>query len=264
MILQKDDRFDSITSILESTGKVSVAKLAIQLSVTPETIRRDLSELENEGRLTRIHGGAVPFIQNKKEMEFQRKLDINREAKMEIARHAAEQIEDGDYIAIDVGSTTVHIADSIQNLHNITVVTNSLAATERFNLALEEKRMTGKVIMLGGVSNPEQSSVAGVLTLNMLRQIKIDKVFLSCGGLTDATVYDYDLDESLVSSEMVKQSAEIILLADASKIGATSYFTICPFENINEVISDRSCPNEWQDLLEQKEIVWTTVKPGGE
>lgn len=260
MNLQKEDRIEAIINILETSGKVLVSKLAIQLGVTPETIRRDLSELEQNEVVTRIHGGAIPFVQNKKEMAFQRKLDINKEAKMAIALQAAQRIEDGDYIAVDVGTTTVHIADAIQNLHNITVITNSLAATERFNLALEEKRMTGKVIMLGGVSNPEQFSVAGALTLNMLGNMKIDKAFLSCGGVTDTKVYDYDLDESLISSRMVEQSAKTILLADASKIGKVSYFSVCQFEEIEEVISDESCPDEWRLLLKQKEIVWTTVK----
>ncbi|MHA6259261.1 DeoR/GlpR family DNA-binding transcription regulator [Sporosarcina sp. CAU 1771] len=260
MNLPKDDRMKAVTKHVLDSGKVTVAKLASTLGVTPETIRRDLSELEQIEVITRIHGGAIPFVPNAKEMVFQRKLEVNKDAKIAIAVQAAKRIENGDYIAIDIGTTTVHIADAIEDVHDVTVITNSLAATERFNLALEEKRMTGKVIMLGGISNPEQFAVSGVFTLNMLGDMKIDKVFLSCGGLTEKGIYDYDLDESLISSKMIEQSSEKILLVDSTKVGETSYFSICPTEEVNEIISERSCPIEWETIMRKNEVVWTTVE----
>ncbi|UZN00445.1 hypothetical protein OL548_13150 [Lysinibacillus sp. MHQ-1] len=137
---------------------------------------------------------------------------------------AAKRIGDGDTIAIDTGTTTVHIADFLLAVDDITVVTNSIAAAVQFNLAIEERRMTGKVILLGGTANPRQSSVAGAMTLEMLDNMNFDKAFISCGGISEGVVYDYDLDESLISKKMQKHSKVNYLLADASKINGKSFF----------------------------------------
>lgn len=259
MILEKEERHEYITTILNKDGKVKVTKLAHELNVTPETIRRDLAELEDEGQCKRIHGGAIPYEDINKELAFERKLDIFKEEKMRIAKVAAARIQNGDHIAIDVGTTTIHIADMINGLEDLTVVTNSLAAAHRFNVALEEKRMTGKVMVLGGFLNPEQFSMAGTITLETLNRIKIDKAFLSCGGVSNSTVFDYDFEESLVSSKMLNQSSQSILLVDSSKIGVTSYFSICSLLEVNEVISDAICPIEWQDIHGNNRVKWTTV-----
>ncbi|KMY48432.1 DeoR/GlpR family DNA-binding transcription regulator [Peribacillus loiseleuriae] len=254
----KEERQRLIIQWVNEEKRVSVAKLATTFSVTPETIRRDLTELEEQERLTRVHGGAVLYTKLEEEQIFLRKLDMNRAEKEQIAIVATSRIKDGDTIAIDVGTTTVHIADFIQNVQNLTVVTNSLAAADRFNQAIEEKRMTGKVIMLGGLTNPAQSSVSGAMTLEWLNHMHVDQAFISCGGIVADTIYDYDLEESLVSAKMMAISKKNILLTDSSKIGVPSYFSFGQASQFAEVISDQSCPKEWQEWYKQ----WTITKRG--
>lgn len=147
-----------IVKQLEVHDKVLVMDLANVLNVTPETIRRDLAELEMNEQLTRIHGGAVPFIPTQREMIYEKKMSLYLEEKKRIAKRAAELIQHGDTIALDLGTTTVHIADMIEDVQSLTVVTNSLSAAIRFNLALEERRISGQVIMLPGITNPYQAS----------------------------------------------------------------------------------------------------------
>ena len=81
--------------------------------------------------------------------------------------------------------------------------------------------------MLGGLTNPAQSSVAGAMTLDWLGHMHLDKAFISCGGIVKDTIYDYDLDESLVSAKMMAISKKNILLADSSKIGSSVFLFIC-------------------------------------
>ena len=83
--------------------KVWVTDLARMQNVTPETIRRDLAEMESNGKLTRVHGGAVPFSSAQREMVYEKKMSLNIEAKKRIAKRAADLIQDGDTIAVDVG-----------------------------------------------------------------------------------------------------------------------------------------------------------------
>lgn len=251
MTYTKLERFDYILKRLKKDEKIIVVQVADALQVAPETIRRDLQELEEQKLLTRVHGGAVKYVHLRKEPEFLRKLHMQMEAKRRIAKAAANMICDGDTIAIDVGTTTVHIADFIRDVVNVTIVTNSIAAAVQFNLAIEEKRMTGKVILLGGMTNPEQSSVAGAMTLEFLSRMKIEKAFLSCGGVDEGMVFDYDLDESLVSAKMVENSYRRILLADASKLNQKSFYRICYWNDITEIICNQECPQEWIQLQEK-------------
>ena len=204
--------------------------------------------------LTRVHGGAVLYTKLETEKAFSRKLDINRVEKEQIALEAISRIEDGDTIAIDIGTTTVHIANFIKDVQNLTVVTNSIAAADRFNQAIEEKRVTGKVILLGGVTNPAQSSVTGAMTLQWLSQMQMDKAFISCGGMIADTIYDYDLDESLVSAKMIANSKKNILLADSSKIGSPSFFAFSKVSYFDEVISNKPCPIEWKECYKKWHI----------
>lgn len=252
----KEERQQLIIKWVNEEKRVSVAKMATKFSVTPETIRRDLNELEALEQVTRVHGGAVLFTKIEKEQAFLRKFDLNREEKEQIALEAIKRIEDGDTIAIDVGTTTVHLASFIQDVKNITIVTNSIATADRFNQVIEEKRITGKVIMLGGQTNPAQSSVSGAMTLEWLGHMHVDKAFISCGGMVADTIYDYDLDESLVSAKMMACSKKSYLLADSSKIGTPSFVSFCQASQIDEVICTRPCPKEWKEWYRQ----WTIVK----
>lgn len=258
MTYSKLERFHHILDQLQERQKISVMDIAEQMEVAPETIRRDLDELEERKLLTRVHGGAIPFLNLRTEPQFKRKMDMQKEAKRKIAKAAANRIEDDDTIGVDVGTTTLYLADYLEGLHNLTVVTNSLAAAERFNLALEEGRMTGKVILLGGITNPAQASVAGPITVEWLNKMNLDKAFLSCGGIRDGIVFDFDMDESLVSSKMLERSNRRILLADATKIGQQSFYSICSMDELTEVLCEEPCPEDWAEY----EQLWTVVEGG--
>jgi len=258
MTYAKIERFEFILKQLEVDGKIVVATIAEELQVAPETIRRDFDELEQQHLLTRVHGGAVNYTNVRNEPAFLRKLQMQKEAKRNIARLAASRICDGDTIAVDTGTTTVHIADFLLAVDDITVVTNSIAAAVQFNLAIEERRMTGKVILLGGTTNPRQSSVTGAMTLELLGNMNFDKAFISCGGISEGKVFDYDLDESLISKKMLDHSKMEFLLADASKINGKSFYQICHIEECSEILCDIACPLEWQ-MYEEK---WTVCNGG--
>ncbi len=245
--MNKDERHHFILKQLEVHDKVWVTDLARMQNVTPETIRRDLAEMELNEQLMRVHGGAVPFSSAHKEIVYEKKMSLNIEAKKRIAKRAADLIQDGDTIAVDVGTTTVHIADMIEDVYGLTIVTNSLSAAIRFNLAIEERRMTGQVIMLPGVTNPYQASVKGTYTVEFLKRFNFNRSFISCGGVTKDAIHDFDMDESLVSEVMIECSSEAILLTDSSKLNKKSLFEICPISNITKIICDEGKPFVWYE-----------------
>ena len=93
------------------------------------------------------------------------------------------------------------------------------------------------------------------MTLKWLEHFQFHKAFISCGGLLIDGIYDYDLDECLVSSTMIENSKESILLVDHSKVNSPSLVKISEVEKVHEIISDGPCPINWGDLHN----MWTEV-----
>lgn len=243
--MNKDKRKLEIKRLVYEAGKITVNDLAHTLSVTPETIRRDLDELEGNHEITRVHGAAIPYAAGEVEMIFDKKMNVNLNEKRALARTAASMINHGDTIAVDVGTTTMHIGDMLENVMGVTVITNSLAAAQTFNNAIEDGRMTGQVIVLPGVTNPAQASIKGSYTINFLNKFHFDKAFISCGGLLEKAVYDYDMEESLVSTTMIEACNESILLVDDSKLGEKTLFEVSPIKEIDKIICNVPKPEGW-------------------
>ncbi len=255
-----NERHEYILDQLKNQKKILVANLASNLNVTPETIRRDLDMLEKEKKLQRVHGGAVKYHQLKSEPHFLKKMNLRSIEKEKIGKKAAEFIQDGDTIMMDVGTTTIHLARAISNVQGVTIVTNSLAAAEILNHRLENKEFEGKIIVLGGVTIPEQKSIVGSLTCKMLESFRFDKVFISCGGVTVDQISDYDFEECLVSEAMVERANQVFLLSDSSKIDHQSFYKICPLTLVDYVICDQEMPNNWKEKHVSMMFQWITAK----
>lgn len=247
--MNKDQRHAQINQLVSQRGKVSVNDLAELLTVTPETIRRDLDELESNQLITRIHGAAIPYAPEEVEMMFTKKMAVNKKAKQRIAQACLNLMHSGDTIAVDIGTTTLFLGELINDLEDITIITNSLAAAQSFNIAIEDGRMTGQVIVLPGFTNPAQASIKGSYTIDFLKKFHVDKALISCGGLLEAAVYDFDMEESLVSKTMIDCCDQAILLVDQSKLGVRTLFEVTPLSAIDLVVCDSPAPQDWQGPL---------------
>lgn len=258
------ERHQYIITKLSKEKKVFVTTLAKELGVTPETIRRDLDILESEKKLQRIHGGAVKYHQTNNEPHFVKKMNLYANEKRAIGKKTAEFIKDGDTVMIDVGTTTIHLASSISGVRGVTIVTNSLAAAQELNNRLENKEFEGKVIVLGGVTNPEQKSIVGALTCKFLENFRFDKVFLSCGGISIDSVSDYDCEECVVSSVMVERANQVFLMADSSKLDNEAFYSICSLSKVDYIICDQAMPNEWKNRQLDTMLRWVIAEVGAE
>ncbi|MGV2875834.1 DeoR/GlpR family DNA-binding transcription regulator [Macrococcus capreoli] len=234
----KDHRLNKIVHLVEQSGKISVNDLSALLKVTKETIRRDLSELEEEKRISRIHGAAIPFQSNSKELYYHRKLALHEDEKRRVAQQAARLIESNDMIVVDGGTTTVHIPEFLYGIKGLKVVTTSLTFALKFNEALETGRVEGELIMAPGNSYYQQNTVKGAVTLKFLSECYFDKAFISCGGYTEDVVTEYDLEETEVSKMMMQQSAQSYLLTDQTKAGKVRAFKIADTKSFNQIIVD--------------------------
>lgn len=250
MSLTYEERKYTILAQLATQGKVQVQALAQLFEVSTETIRRDLDRLEKEGELRKVYGGAVRVRSGMIEAPFQKRSQLQLQEKKAIGAAAASLIEDGETIMLDNGTTTLEIMRQLQHRSLVTVITNSVPI---LTTALES--FAGKIIFAGGEIHAAVQAATGPAAHDMLEQFKVNKAFISAGGVsfTDG-ITDYMLDEALISRKMMERAEEAILVADHTKFGRSTFAKIAPVEHISMVITDSACPAEWIESLHRLEI----------
>lgn len=239
---KRNERLNLIRKRVDQYGQVAVKDLAIFLQVTPETVRKDLETLENDKLITRTHGGAIQYNHINKEKSYANKWQKQSQVKERIAKKAALQIQSGEIIVIDGGTTTGRIPQYLNDITQTTIVTNSLKIADELNRAIEEQRIQAEVIMLAGKTNTEQDVVRGHMTNELLQRFKFDKAFISCGSFDTSDCYEFDLEEAHASHIMIQKSQLSYLLADSSKRDAHASYRIDAFSEIDYMISDYAKP----------------------
>lgn len=250
MSLTYEERRHTILSQLDLEGKVHVHFLAERFGVTTETIRRDLDRLEKEGRLRKVYGGAVRMRSGINEPTFVKRSQMHLPEKQAIGRLAASLIEDGETVILDNGTTTLEIMRELKDRSHVTVITNSVPV---LNCALEQ--FQGKIIFAGGEVNAGYQAAVGITAHELLKQFKVNKAFISAGGISlSEGITDYHLEEALISRKMMERAEESILVADHSKLGVTTFAQIAPIEQISMVLTDSGCSREWKDAFARLDV----------
>jgi len=261
-----EERKQKILDDLNRRGKVKVVDLAEYFQVSSETIRRDLDVLESCGLLKRVYGGAVKRVfASAAEPSFQQRTNVRLREKRAIAAKAAEFVQDGEAIAIDVGTTMLELALQLKGKKDLTIVTNAVPVATALTELLCSGELTGRVFLLGGNLNPRQQSMSGRFTESMLCQFHISKAFISAGGISlDFGVSDYDPDESFISRAMIDVADEVIVLADHSKIGVRALCKICDLESADIMVCDRELPDSWREHPQAMKGNWIVAATGTE
>ncbi|MDF2670115.1 MAG: DeoR family transcriptional regulator [Paenibacillus sp.] len=222
--------------IVEYTRQYRVATvtdLAKEFNVHEATIRRDLMEIEQEGLLKRTHGGAIVEHWTHDEPSFNDRFNTQLEQKMRIGKLAANMVQDGEHIIIDSGTTTLHIAKNLVHRSNITVVTNDI------NIASELRDASGiKVVLTGGDLYPSSYMLNGMFTDQVLGSLHVEKAFIGIPALHP--VHGLMHPEALLvpaKKGMIRAAQEIIVVADDSKIGKLSLYTVAPTSSIHTLIT---------------------------
>ena len=238
-----------IMDLLEEKGNVIVSELSSLLSVTEETIRRDLEGLKKEGLLKRTYGGAIPTNRVSLELSFKAREVENREEKKAIGKVAAALIKNGDALMFDASTTALEVAKQIGAKKGLTVITSSLA------VVLELIGRSGvTVISTGGVFHSRSLSYVGPLAEERVRNYHVDKLFFGAKGIAIARVTDSYEAVTQLKKTMVESAEEAILVIDRSKFNKMALVSIVPLEAINKVITDRGIPSEYKKLLSDQGI----------
>lgn len=243
-----------ILDLIELNGFVSVSKIAGNLDVSEMTIRRDLVLLEERGLLARTHGGAVSSASNPREVfdleepAFKRRRHRNARAKTAIATAAAALIGPGETIGIDVGTSTLTLAEAIVDRPDLRVFTNSLRA------AMTLSASKSPVYVLGGeVRNPEQS-VVGSRAVGELQNYNIDRVFIGVSGLIESGFFDYSVEDTEVKRAFIARADQVVILCDSSKFDHRALARVCELSGANILVTDAPPPAHLARALEAADI----------
>lgn len=235
-----EQRRTVILRALEQRGSVTVVDLAQRLDVSMMTIRRDLVELEKEGVLRRVHGGAVSARGRAYEPLFPHRSGVMSDEKERIGRAAAALVADGDSIALDVGTTTLEVARHLVNRQNLTVITPSLHVA---NLFLAQPGV--RLIVSGGIARPIEGSLIGELARYAFKRLFVDRVFLGVASL-DALhgISESNWDDALIKQAMIASAKEVVVLADSSKFNKVAFAHVADFPQFHRLITDREPPDD--------------------
>ncbi|MFC5700801.1 DeoR/GlpR family DNA-binding transcription regulator [Cohnella faecalis] len=257
MSISSEERKRVILEHLRLEGRVKVPDLSRRCGVSEETVRRDLFVLEREGRVKRVYGGAVLSDPANYEPPYLQRQKARAEEKVRIGRAAAELIVSGDTIVIDAGTTTLELAKAIAGRERLTVLTNSIAVAYYLMESLNAGRFSGKIIVIGGELNPEQQSLSGATGEQVMSQFRVDKAFISVGGISmKRGVSDYDLNETIMSRRMVESADQTIALADDSKLDKEAFVEIVPIRGVHTIVSNVPPPKGWIPSLKSNQVQW--------
>lgn len=234
-----EERRLKIAEMIKKGESVKVSQLVKKFNVSESTIRRDLAQLEKTGIILRTHGGAVSTGINKFESTFIEKQDKYAKEKEKIGKIAAEEIEDGDTIILDSGTTTWYISKYLK-AKGVTVITNSIVLANELS-----NRDDIEVINTGGIIRSKTKAQIGPIAENTIRQFRVNKVFLGANGVSVRLgVTTPTLQEASIKQTMLNVGDKTYLLVDESKFDQVYFSWICDIDDIDYIITDKIRSNE--------------------
>lgn len=245
----KKKRHELILKLLNKNGTITVNDIVNELEVSDMTVRRDLTELEAEGSLRRVHGGAVSQDQYpKKELSHDDKKVLNIAAKKKIALKAIDLIQDDDIIFMGPGTTMEIMAQNLEN-KNCEIYTNCLPV---FNTLIDKDL---EVYLLGGRIKKNTQAFNGYITLTVLENLKFHKAFFSANGINNDSIMTATIEEGKTQELALNNSSQKYLLADSSKIGKEDFFTYYSLEDVTSVIIDSGNNRSYERIAKHDNII---------
>ncbi len=256
-------RHARIMDQIASAGAVSVAAIAAELGVSEMTIRRDLVELEREGRLARVHGGAVAVeapvsvAMDSEEPRFEARLRRGAEGKKAIAALAAGIVAGYRTAAADVGTTTYLMAGHLREVAHLKVFTNSLRIAARMDGGAAE------IYVAGGRVRPEEMSVWGPTAIEQFETLWFDVAVLGASGITADGFFDYSFEDADMKRVYLRRSGLRILLCDSAKFQRMSLVKVGALSEVNILVTDAAPPPGLAAALAAARVEVRIAPPAG-
>jgi DeoR family transcriptional regulator of aga operon len=263
--MTQQQRLNALLELVSERGNVSIADIAQALNISSATARRDLTALAEQRLVTRTHGGAAALGAGY-ELPLQYKIARQAEAKVAIAKAAASLVGVGDSIGLNGGTTTSEVARVLGRSEHLirpdgdvafTIVTNAL------NIAYElSVRSHVKIVVTGGVARRQSYELVGSLVSDTLSDLTLDVAILGIDGLTPqfgaTTMHE---GEAEVSREFARVARRVIVVADSTKMGKSTFARICPLDSLDVLVTDMPVDGGLADALAAAGVDVVVARP---
>ncbi|WP_299954119.1 DeoR/GlpR family DNA-binding transcription regulator [uncultured Modestobacter sp.] len=264
--MTQQQRLNLVLELVSERRNVSIIEVAEALGVSTATVRRDLTTLADQRLITRTHGGASA-LGSGYELPLQYKIVRQAEAKGAIARAVADLVAPGDSVGLNGGTTTSEVGRVLGwserlgmsgDTPGVTIVTNAL------NIAYELSiREHVKIVVTGGVPRRQSYELVGPLVGNSLQDFSLDLAVLGVDGITGkfgaTTVHE---GEAEASRQLAAVARRVVIAADATKLGRTTFARICPLDHIDVLVTDAPVPPELAGELGAAGVEVIVAAPG--
>jgi DeoR family transcriptional regulator of aga operon len=250
--LSNVERQRNILAEIERRTRINVAQICDLFQISEATARRDLELLAEQGKIERVHGGAIAVQSGQQERSAPPELPLadrsveRNEEKRRIGAATAGLIQDGESVFISSGTTALEVARNLRGRQNLTVITNSLLV---INLLAGESGIT--LVSLGGILRSSEQSFIGHISEQSLAEVRADKVVIGIRAvhLEEGLTNDY-LPETRTDRAILKIGSEVIVVADHSKLGRISTAFVAPLTAIHRLVTDNRAPKAFVAALD--------------
>jgi DeoR/GlpR family transcriptional regulator of sugar metabolism len=244
---------------VRESGAVRVAQLVRELGVSDMTVRRDLEQLQDQGLLEKVHGGATAMSQGALfEPGFAAKSVLQGPEKLAIAEAAVRYVSPGSAIAVSAGTTTHALAHGLVDVPGLTIVTNSVPVAE---VLYRAGRPDQTIILTGGVRTPSDALV-GPFAVAALRTVHVDLVFMGVHGMDPRTGFTTpNLLESETDRALVDIGSRLVVVADHTKWGVIGISSFARLDQADVLVTDARLPEDAQAMLRDTVRELVLVEP---
>lgn len=243
------ERHEKIYQLILKKGFVTIENLAQEFNMTPQTIRRDINMLCDEGVIIRYHGGAG-LPSSTENVEYNQRKVICLKEKQQIARLVADHIPNNASLFINIGTTTEEISKILYNHQRLRVITNNLNVA-----SILSRNENFEIIVTGGLIRHRDVGIIGPLTIDCIQQFRVDIGIIGISGIDmDGTLLDFDYREVRASRAIMDNSRQVFLAADHTKFGRNAMVRLGNIGEIDALFTDRVPPPALSEVLARDDV----------
>lgn len=234
--ISNTERQQQILQMIEQQGRIAIADICAVFNISEPTARRDLETLSEQGKVERVHGGAIPITSAPPEQPMLQREIEEVLSKRRIGLAAAETIHDGETVFLGSGTTVLEVARALRGKKHLKIITNSLPVVNHF---VGDQDV--EVICLGGMLRVSELSFIGHVTEQALAEFRADKVVIGTRSISleHGLTHEY-LPETLTDRAILRVGREVMVVADHSKFGRISTCLLAPIESIHTIVTDQA------------------------
>jgi len=247
-VISGTERQNQILHVIAHNQRISVSEVCETFAVSEATARRDLETLAIQGKLQRVHGGAIALTEAPPESPILQREREQADEKAHIGQAAAALVREGETVFLGSGTTVLEVARALRTRSSLTIITNSLPVVNVF-AGLENIN----VICLGGELRDSELSFIGHITEQALAEVRADKVIMGTRAISleQGLTNDY-LQETMTDRAILKAGCEVIVVADHSKFGRVATALLAPIESVHTIATDKGTPQDFLDAVQKR------------